>query len=71
MDLKNKKITWEVKEQWDVLVKQNNTDTGGSITVATNFNYLEERVEKLEKLLKNIEQFLNKFFDTEINKEKP
>ena len=73
--MKNK-ITWEVKDQWDVIVKNNNIGTGNSTNVNANninanFSYLEERIENIEKLLKKIEQFLNKFFDTEINKEKP
>jgi hypothetical protein len=73
--MKNK-ITWEVKDQWDVIVKNNNIGIGDSTNVNANninanFSYLEERIENIEKLLKKIEQFLNKFFDTEINKEKP
>lgn len=45
----------------------NNIDN--SKTKAYEFSELEQRINKIEKLLSKIEHFLNKFFDTDINKE--
>lgn len=59
--------TWEFT---DTILKNdydNNITTTGNVV---NFYELEQRIQNVEKLLKKIEAFLNKFFDTDINKEK-
>jgi len=57
----NIKTTWEnAITDYNISVNSNNINLGGLD--------LYDRIEKLEKIVKKMEEFLNKFFDTEINR---
>lgn len=57
----------DLKKTWENTTVSTPTQITNTITINTN---LYDRLERLEKLVKKMEEFLNKFFDTEINKER-